>query len=160
MDKLNFLTSPEEEFRVFRYCVQRGVCTYPEINEVFKKIRETNYTKEETIIVIKNIFIASFNIPFERTDYHTPCGETLMHLAKIFDTFDASINLKITYGLYKYVFTLYLDDDNKAYCERRKGVPSEIYFELADRLKYLEGKDKHNKLAILMNKVYDSEFES
>jgi len=101
--KIDFLTSSEDYIKIFGDMADEGLFKYSELKEIFDKVKKTKYTREEIIIVIKNIILASFQVSFERTDFHTLSGDALLQLADTFEI-DGCLNLKILYALFLYIF--------------------------------------------------------
>jgi len=103
-DKLynDLTTSSENSCIEFGKEVKRGNIDEKQINDVFDYIKsKKEITEDEAIITIKNIVLSRYYVPFERTDFITPSGEALLHLAN-FIKIEGSPSFKILYALYKY----------------------------------------------------------
>jgi len=129
-----------------------GLFKYSELKEIFDKVKKTKYTREEIIIVIKNIILASFQVSFERTDFHTPSGEALLQLADTFEI-DGSLNLKILYALFLYIFKK--EKSERSGYALKFTIPLQLRIEIHNRLCHLSKRDKQKETGILIKRVCD-----
>jgi len=148
--KIDFLTTSEEDIRYFGDMADEGLFKYSELKEIFDKVKKTKYTREEIIIVIKNIILASFQVSFERTDFHTLSGEVLLQLA---DTFEikGSLNLKILYALFLYIFKK--EKSEKSDYSLNYRIPLDLCIELYNRVYNLSKSDEQKETGILIKRV-------
>jgi len=150
--KIDFLTSSEDYIKTFGSMANEGLFKYSELKEVFDKVKKTEYTREEIIIVIKNIILASFRIPYERTDFHTLSGEALLQLADTFEI-DGSLNLKILYALFLYIFKK--EKNEKSDYSLNYRIPLDLCMELCNRAYNLSKSDEQKETGILIKRVCD-----
>jgi len=154
LEKLDFLTSEEEEIKYFTYDVNDGTVDESVFNKVFEKIKLNKYTEKEAIIVVKNLIIASFLVQSQRTDYQTPCYEALLHVLSFIDI-EGSANLKILYSLFSVMTVIKKDKDNKEYYVFSNVICNEVFRDFNRRLEYLSKKDKNLKIANEIETVYN-----
>ncbi|OUM60176.1 hypothetical protein PIROE2DRAFT_14127 [Piromyces sp. E2] len=154
LSEFSFITSSEKEIRQFVILINNGDIREPEINSKLDPIKERNdYTEEEAIDIIQNITIATSDVPYERTDFQAPAGEALLHLAK-FINIEGSINLKLLYCSYKYLFDNEIDENGNIQYHFSGISNKEIYPDFLQRTYYLNKKDKQLEIAVEIEGAY------
>jgi hypothetical protein len=101
MSTVDFITSQEGECKQYGLMVKDGKLDGDAMSKPLQAVKEKgDLTETVAIDVIKNISLAAYYVPIERTDFQLICNETLSHAAKSI-TAEGSINFKILYALYK-----------------------------------------------------------
>ncbi|ORX80527.1 hypothetical protein BCR32DRAFT_327684 [Anaeromyces robustus] len=98
---LDFTTSNEDLCKQYGIYVKtgelNGSCMTGPLEEIKNK---NNFSFEEAVIVIKNITLAAYYVPIERTDFQFVYSKALLHAASFIDG-NGSLNFKILYALFK-----------------------------------------------------------
>ena len=98
---LNFRTSTEEECKQYGIQVKNGDVAESGMIAPLAAVKESStFTENDAITVIKNLSLAAYYVPTERTDFQTVCGDVLLYVAGFIQG-DGSPNFKILYALYK-----------------------------------------------------------
>lgn len=97
----NFATSTEEACIQFGIHVKSGeIAEYEMIKPLAAIKKMEDFSQDQAIAVIKNISLAAYYVPTERTDFQLVYSEALLHAARVLNI-EGTINLKILYALYK-----------------------------------------------------------
>ena len=146
--KIYFLTSPEIHIKIFGNSVDEGSFKYSELKEIFDKVKKNKIYQRRNIIVIKTILLASFQVYFERTDFHISSGEALLQLADTFEI-DGSLTLKILYALFLYMF----EKTKKRIIHLSILIPLDLRVEFFNSQCNLSKSDKQKEKGILIKRV-------
>lgn len=98
---LDFVTSTGEACKRYGMQVKSGeVSEGSMITPLAAVKRRSTFTESDAITAIKNLSLAAYYVPTERTDFQAICGEALLYVAS-FIKGDGSPNFKILCALYK-----------------------------------------------------------
>jgi hypothetical protein len=97
----NFATSSEEICKQFGMRVKSGELAEHHMTAPLEAVKsKEDFTTNDAVTVIKNISLAAYYVPTERTDFQSVCGEALLHAASFIPT-EGSPNFKILLALYR-----------------------------------------------------------
>jgi len=82
---IDLINCTEEECVEFAKKVENEDIEFSEIEKMFNYYkRKMKYDEADAIKLIKNISLTQFYVSLERTDYQTPCGRTLLKVARFY----------------------------------------------------------------------------
>jgi hypothetical protein len=98
---VDFIASSEEICRSYGLQVKDGKLDGTDMNKPLEAIKgKSDFSEKEAVTVIKNISLAAYYVPIERTDFQSICSEALLYAAKSIAA-EGSLNFKILYALYR-----------------------------------------------------------
>jgi len=131
LEKFNFIKATKNQIKEYTILVNNGLVNEFEINKKFEEIKKNKYySEEEAVFIIQNLTIASFLVPYERTDFQVPCGEALIYVSQFIEIEGGSINLKILYALFRCLVVVEKDENNKRQYSFTNLTGKEIYPDL------------------------------
>lgn len=108
---LDFRSASDLDCKQFGIDVKSGCIAESRMEEPLSEIKKIKglQNEQEAITIIKNLSIAAYYVPTERTDFQSIYNQTLLHIAKFIST-EGNPNFKILYALYK---SQVKDDESK-----------------------------------------------